>query len=80
MSEIALLMSKKDIKKEDQDIEIIKKLNEIEDLIDTANNIFDFVTDKELIDSTIYELNSLYKKYTYYIKVCKERGIVNKGI
>ncbi len=62
---------------ERENAEILSKLNEIEGLIDTANNIFEYITDFELIDGLIYELNALNKKYSYYIKICKEKGIVN---
>ncbi len=62
---------------EKENAEIIAKLNEIESLIDTTNNIFDYITDYELIDGLIYELNALNKKYSYYVKICKERGITN---
>lgn len=70
--------SKKEQKEfESENLSIMKKINEIEDLIDTINNIFDYVTEPELVDGCIYELNALYKKYTYYIRLCKDRGIVS---
>ncbi len=68
----------KQIEKENN--EILQKLTEIEDMIDTTNNIFNHITDKELIDGLIYELNALNKKHSYYIKICKSRGIINKEI
>lgn len=82
MTEIAInnriFASKKEIKKtKEENNDILKKLNEIEVLIDTNNNIFNYATEPELIDGVIYELNSLHKKYTYYIKMCKDRGIIN---
>lgn len=73
-------ISKKESKKtKEENVSILKKLNEIEENIDCINNAFDYVTEAELIDGCIYELNSLYKKYTYYIKMCKERGIISHG-
>ncbi len=75
------VLTKKDQKLlEEEKKEILQKLNEIEDLIDTAHNVFNYVIDDELIDGCIYELNSLYKKYSYYIKICKDRGIVCDGL
>ncbi len=68
----------KEIEKEN--LEIVKKLEQIEDLIDTTNNIFDYITDKELIDGVVYELNALHKKHSYYIRMCKERGIESKTL
>ncbi len=60
--------------------EVLKKLDEIHLLIESANSIFEYVTDPELIDGIIYELNSLHKKYSFYIRICKERGIVSAGL
>ncbi len=68
----------KEVEKENEDI--IKKVEEIEDLINTTNNIFDFITDTELIDGLVYELNALHKKHSYYIRICKERGIESKTL
>ncbi len=59
---------------------LLKKIGEIEDRIDTANNIFDYALDPELIDGCIYELNALYQKHSYYLKICKDRGIVSKDL
>lgn len=32
-------------------------------------------TDEELIDCFIYELKAVQLKYSYYIRVCKEKGL-----
>lgn len=37
-------------------------------------SILDFVTERELIDSVIYEIKSVNMRYHYYLKICKERG------
>ncbi len=75
------IVSKKNIAEiEDESIQLIKKICEIEDAIDTTNNIFDYAIDPELIDGCIYELNALYQKHSYYIRICKDRGIVSKEL
>lgn len=59
---------------------IMQKISEIEDLIETNNNVFNYVIDEELIDGCIYELNALYQKHSYYIKLCKNKGIVSEQL
>lgn len=66
---------KYDRQREIENKQILEKIAEIQNSIKTINSVFDFVTDYELIDGCIYELNALYKKHSYYIKVCKERDI-----
>ncbi len=75
------VINKKNITEaENETIKLLKKISEIEDLIDTANNVFEYALDPELIDGCIYELNALYQKHSYYIKICKDRGIVSKEL
>lgn len=45
---------------------------ELEDL----HNMFDQVTEPMLVDSIIYEIQSVQLRYAYYLDLCKERGIV----
>jgi len=47
--------------------------------LDYVHQEFDYTTDDILIDSFIYEIQALNKKYQYYIKLCKERGLVADG-
>jgi hypothetical protein len=44
--------------------------------IDIAYRNLDTVTDDDLIDGFIYELKAANMKYSYYLKLCKERGII----
>lgn len=55
--------------------EILNKINQIKKEIDLALNIFDFVIDDDLIDSCVFHINSLNRQYSYYIRLCKEKGI-----
>ncbi|GAA3646404.1 DUF2508 family protein [Asaccharospora irregularis] len=43
--------------------------------IKTAENFFQIVTDPELVDVAIYELEAKKSKYQYLIKVAKQKGI-----
>jgi hypothetical protein len=43
-------------------------LKEIRQRIDRQHEIFDLVTDDDLIESTIYKLLSLEKQYNYFFK------------
>ncbi|MBC5998395.1 DUF2508 family protein [Romboutsia ilealis] len=70
-------MSRKDRLK-NSSIESEKIINEIKQAqndIKNAENFFQNVTDIELIDVAIYELEAKKSKYQYLIKIAKERGI-----
>ena len=45
----------------------------------TAQNHFEQVVDPTLIDCYIYEMNALYKKYEYFLKMAKEIGLIAMG-
>ncbi|GHU76623.1 hypothetical protein FACS1894188_09430 [Clostridia bacterium] len=64
---------KKKFRKED--IEILKMLEKIKSELRELHSNFDQVTEPVLIDSCIFEIQSLNMKYQYYHKACKERGI-----
>lgn len=61
------------------DHEIIKNLIEVGNELRYAHNSLNYITDDLLIDSYIYEIQALNKKYQYYIKLCKERGLIAEG-
>ncbi len=64
----------------DEDSERIKKmLEDVKKELDYVHQEFDYITDDILIDSFIYEIQALNKKYQYYIKLCKEKGLVANG-
>ena len=55
-----------------------KLINEIKRAkldVDTAESFFQFVSDPELVDVAIYELEAKKSRYRYLIKVAKEKGI-----
>ena len=70
-------MSRKDrLKKFNVENEkIIKEIKQAQNDIKNAENFFQNVTDIELIDVAIYELEAKKSKYQYLIKIAKEKGI-----
>lgn len=73
-------MSKKSkhyLKKEG--IDILRIIDGIRSEMEISKHNFDFATDDILIDSYIYEINSLNKKYQYFIKLAKENGLIADG-
>jgi len=54
-------------------IDILRR--ELEDL----HNMFDQVTEPMLVDSIIYEIQSVQLRYMYYLDLCRARGIVSEG-
>lgn len=60
----------------EEDTEIVCILERLKrDLKDMHNNL-DYITDPILIDSCIYEIMSIHMRYQYYLKLCKEKGLV----
>ena len=56
---------------------IIKEIIAAQLEIKTAESFFDFVSDPELIDVAIYELEAKKSRYAYLIRMAKEKGIKN---
>ncbi|MGL5692957.1 MAG: DUF2508 family protein [Peptostreptococcaceae bacterium] len=54
---------------------IIKEIRVAQNEIKAAENFFHNVTDIELIDVAIYELEAKKSKYQYLIKMAKEKGV-----
>ena len=59
--------------------EIIASIEKIKGQLEQTRRNFDLVTDENLIDSYIYEIISLTKKYQYFLKMAKESGLVAEG-
>ena len=59
--------------------EIISMMTKINNDLECLHKSFDFVTDEMIIDSLIYEIMSLQKRYGYYLKLCKEKGFLADG-
>ncbi len=54
---------------------IIKEINRAQLDVKTAQLFFEYVSDPELVDVAIYELEAKKSRYRYLIKVAKEKGI-----
>lgn len=59
--------------------EILEVIEEIQKKLQEAREKFDQATDDALIDFYIYEINALYKKYEYFLKMAKEIGLIAIG-
>ena len=69
-----LLKSKNKLDKEAKEIMLL--LEETKIKLDYAQMCLNFANDETLIDSIIYEIFSLEKKYDYFLKIIKKKGIV----
>lgn len=54
---------------------IIKEIKAAQLEIKNAENFFQYVSDPELVDVAIYDLESKKSKYSYLIKMAKEKGV-----
>lgn len=69
-------MSKiKNINKNKEKQKLIKEIKRAQLDVETAEHFFQLVTDSELVDVAIYELEAKKSRYRYLIKIAKERGI-----
>ena len=59
--------------------EILEVIAEIQEKLEEARQQFDQATDDTLIDCYIYEMNALYKKYEYFLKIAKQLGLIAGG-
>ncbi|MEA4815261.1 MAG: DUF2508 family protein [Lachnospiraceae bacterium] len=63
----------------DEGADIITAINKIKTELERVKMNFDLATDEALIDSYIFELISLNKKYEYFLNLAKENGIIMDG-
>ena len=56
---------------------ILQAIRQVQIQLECARNSFETVTDEVLIDSCIYEIFALQKKYEYFLKMAKEMGLTN---
>lgn len=66
--------TKKERELELERAEIMEAINEIKMRLSTAQTCLEFALDEALIDSIIYEIFSLQRKYDYYLKICKDKS------
>lgn len=63
-------------KKHNSDDEVQRYLENAKKEMNDAMNIFENVTDPELIDFAIYKIDAAEKKYGYYIKKIKSGSAI----
>lgn len=56
---------------------ILAAIRQIQLQMECARSSFEDATDEVLIDSYIYEIIALQKKYEYFLKTAKEMGLTN---
>lgn len=56
---------------------ILMAIRQVQLQLECARSSFQSATDETLIDSYIYEIISLQKKYDYFLKEAKEMGLTN---
>lgn len=54
---------------------LLRQIRETSDRLNAAHNRFENESDEDLLDSVIYEIQSLKALYRYLIKLAKEKGI-----
>ena len=59
-----------------EDMEILTALQLLKEDLDYVHNCLDHITDPILIDSYIYQIQSINMKYQFYLQLCKERGLM----
>ncbi|MCI8500868.1 MAG: YaaL family protein [Oscillospiraceae bacterium] len=55
--------------------QLIADISDIKMKLDSARCRFDYALDEELVESTIYELESLESRYSYLLKQARMRGL-----
>ena len=58
-----------------EDKEILEILVMLKEDLDYVHHCLDITTDPILIDSYIYEIQSINMRYQFYMQQCKERGL-----
>ncbi|MDR2182858.1 MAG: YaaL family protein [Clostridiales bacterium] len=61
-----------------EDVIILAALAQLKKDLDSIYSSLDLVTDPVLIDSYIYEMNAVNMRYKFYLRQCKDKGIVGK--
>ncbi|HZJ78253.1 MAG TPA: DUF2508 family protein [Clostridia bacterium] len=67
----------KEQEKNESDIKIIEDIRNICRMLESAYTRFQFEEDEDLVEATIYEIESLKARYRYLIRKAKEKKIAN---
>ena len=71
----ASIFSRKNKGISEEDHEIVATLNMLNDEIRSLHCGLDNITDPNLIDAYIYEIQAVNMRYKYYLEICKQKGI-----
>lgn len=55
--------------------ELVDTLRSIEKQLELAENRLNYATDDLLIDSIIFEMEFLYRRHAYYLRLCRELNV-----
>lgn len=69
------MAKKSKLEKEKDKQKLIKEIRRAQIDVETAEHFFQFVSDPELVDVAIYELEAKKSKYRYLLRMAKEKGI-----
>ena len=58
------------------DVFIITTLEKLKKDLESTHHALDNVTDPDLIDSYVFELNAINMRYKVYLQMSKDRGLV----
>ena len=61
-------------------LEFFADLNDAVGRLRHARHLFENASDTDLIESAVYEIMSLQARYTYLLRVAKERGYQSPGV
>ena len=59
----------------EEDLEILENLEILKQELNHLHNSIDYLTEPLLIDSCIYEIQSLNMRYQFYMQLCRQRGL-----
>lgn len=69
------MMEQKELRAEGE--AILAAIRQIQAQLECARQAFENAVDESLIDSYIYEIIALQKKYEYFLRAAKEIGLTN---
>ncbi|MCR4926038.1 MAG: YaaL family protein [Clostridiales bacterium] len=74
-SVIRLFNSKKNIQEPTEQEKILNNIREVSKLLNDAYERFEYESDSDLVEATVYELEALKARYRYLLKIAKSKGI-----
>lgn len=73
------MFNKKNSQLSDEDLEIVLTIENLQKELSKLHNNLNYVVDPVLIDSYIYQIQAVNRKYSYYIKLCKKHSVIADG-